>query len=302
MPSLKNGQSITVWIYTKIPEEYEENKTITNCVKKAELQRELTCDDDIQWNGLLIAACNVGATEVSNGNNPASFGNYYQWGNNNPMGDYTVDQYQPVRNTSINARDYLPSQYTSSEFITVNPRDYPENPDLRGDKTNTNEARKGPCPEGYHVPSLSEWETLFKGMSNADTNVLVETLKFPYGGRRDGNTARLVDLNQGNRGGYRSSTPFSAMLERSHMIKLSPSEFTIEPYNRNEGLNVRCFKDTLPEAIENTLDEPVCDTVNIVPKGELEREKTASTSRVTQVGDEIIYTLKFTGTGGKTEA
>ncbi|MBO4203686.1 hypothetical protein J5893_02525 [bacterium] len=47
-------------------------------------------------------ACNLGATEVGNGE--ASYGNYYQWGNNHPMGDGKLTgEYLPNSTGKIDA-------------------------------------------------------------------------------------------------------------------------------------------------------------------------------------------------------
>ena len=61
---------------------------------------------DITHNGITIMACNLGATEVYNGNNQESYGNYYQRGNNYPMGDAFVATYTPNNKTRVNASAY----------------------------------------------------------------------------------------------------------------------------------------------------------------------------------------------------
>ena len=63
----------------------------------------IPCDGapDITYNGITIMACNLGATEVGNGEN--SYGYYYQRGNNYPMGDYTIATYTPYTSTKVDA-------------------------------------------------------------------------------------------------------------------------------------------------------------------------------------------------------
>lgn len=57
--------------------------------------------EDITYNGYTIMACNLGATKVGNEN--TSYGNYYQRGNNYPMGDASVATYSPTSSTQVDA-------------------------------------------------------------------------------------------------------------------------------------------------------------------------------------------------------
>ena len=64
---------------------------------------------DIQYNGFTIQACNVGATEVFASFHPKSatmYGNYYQRGNNYPMGNGSVTTYTPNSSTKVNAAGF----------------------------------------------------------------------------------------------------------------------------------------------------------------------------------------------------
>ena len=59
---------------------------------------------DITYNGFTIMACNLGATEVGTGT--TSYGNYYQRGNNYPMGDASVATYSPTSSTQVDASTF----------------------------------------------------------------------------------------------------------------------------------------------------------------------------------------------------
>lgn len=64
---------------------------------------------DIQYNGFTIKACNLGATEVFASFHPKSdtmYGNYYQRGNNYPMGDYSVTTYTPNSSTAVSVAGF----------------------------------------------------------------------------------------------------------------------------------------------------------------------------------------------------
>ena len=144
---------------------------------------------DITYNGYIIKACNLGATTV--GSKEVSYGNYYQWGNNYPMGDYTVNSYTPTSSFVVNASAYWPwNPYFSWTRITADYWDRSNNPNLRwgsGDTDTTNgpgtwRDRQGPCPDGYHVPSALE---LIELVSGATIKILDGYLFLPYAGFRN---------------------------------------------------------------------------------------------------------------------
>lgn len=63
--------------------------------------------------------------------------------------------------TRVDASTYWPwNYYSSNTFITSYSWDTSWNANLWGDTTNTNEARKWPCADGFHIPSNSELTAL----------------------------------------------------------------------------------------------------------------------------------------------
>lgn len=65
--------------------------------------------------------------------------------------------------SQTNASAYWPNNYySSSTFRNVQGahRDSSLNQDLWWNTTNTKVARRWPCPEGFHVPTISEWFTV----------------------------------------------------------------------------------------------------------------------------------------------
>jgi len=112
-------------------------------------------------NWITIADKNLGATEVYEDGDTlseANSGKYYQWWNNYGFpftGAVTTSSGQ------VNAQNYWPwNYYSSSTFITTNPRDSSWNSNLWWSVTWTNGAMKWPCSEWYHIPTKSEWQTI----------------------------------------------------------------------------------------------------------------------------------------------
>ena len=112
-------------------------------------------DDWTNW--LTIADKNLWATstDITSEN---SYGNYFQRGNNYPFPTtWTVT----TSNTRVNAQDYWPwNYYNSSTFITGTSWDSSYNNNLWGWVTDTNIAKRWPCDEWWHIPSLSEVQDL----------------------------------------------------------------------------------------------------------------------------------------------
>lgn len=119
---------------------------------------------------IIIMDRNLGATtdDVSLCNPydcPQSISGYfYQWWNNKPR-----PSEWPLRYTQdyvTNASAYWPNNYfydTSDKpriYYTSNDWAQPKNDNLWWNSTNTNIARRWPCPTGYHVPSYDEWTAL----------------------------------------------------------------------------------------------------------------------------------------------
>ena len=110
---------------------------------------------------LTIADKNLWATQVRNDGDTLSesnCGKFYQWGNN-----YWFPATWPTitSSTAVNAGTYWPwNYYSSSTFITGAYWDSSYNRNLWGEVTWTYEAKQWPCFSWYHIPSISEWNTL----------------------------------------------------------------------------------------------------------------------------------------------
>lgn len=90
----------------------------------------------------------------------ANCGNYYQWGNNY---GFSFNWLTDISKTRVDASTYWPWNYYSSS-IFIKSGDYDrstvQNDNLWWNTTNTLVARQGPCNSGFHVPTLTEVESL----------------------------------------------------------------------------------------------------------------------------------------------
>ena len=181
---------------------------------------------------------NLGATRVATAyNDSASYGHLYQWGR-------YADGHQISSSgttTTLSSSD-SPGH---SDFIisTVSPFDWrsPQNFNLWLGVSGIN----NPCPSGFRIPTIGEWQTLITAMGGFTTstcgavnnclNIAYNSaLKIPSSGMRSAADATLN--NQGTQGIYRSTTS-STMSFWSFAVYPSTS------YARGSGFSVRCIKD-----------------------------------------------------------
>lgn len=115
-------------------------------------------------NWITIADKNLGATEVYNDWDTLTAENswwFFQWWNNH-MFAFTWPTSSEIMDSSysVDARNYWPWNYYDAAYFVlwdVNKNwDYSRNTNLRWNDTNTNEARRWPCSEWFHIPSKDE--------------------------------------------------------------------------------------------------------------------------------------------------
>ncbi len=137
---------------------------------------------------ITIADKNLWATQVYNSWDTLSEDNawkYYQRGNNY---GFSFTWTATTSSTQVNASNYWPwNYYSSSAFITTNPRDNSDNANLWGATTWTNEAMKWPCDSWYHIPTniefnnlLNIWYNLWAWSLSTDGDSIKNLLKLPY--------------------------------------------------------------------------------------------------------------------------
>ncbi|MDD3302002.1 MAG: prepilin-type N-terminal cleavage/methylation domain-containing protein [Candidatus Gracilibacteria bacterium] len=189
--------------------------------------------------GYTISSCNIG-TNIS-GTGESSYGIYFQWGRNKGFSiDDITQQTTKISGTiGLNAStdtygfvwsESLPSPLTwASTDITDN----------WGSLTNTSEARKGPCEEGYHIPSNLEWIAIISaGGWGMNGTGFINDIKIPMAGRRYYATG--VVGYKGSNGNYWSSshtTNYAYELQYNN-ISIYPSSASY----RVDGKPIRCIK------------------------------------------------------------
>ncbi len=175
---------------------------------------------------------NLGATQVATTRtDPASIGHLFQWGR--------LDDGHQVRTSStttvLSSTDVPGHGY----FIRVsaNPFDWrsPQNNNLWQGVNGTN----NPCPEGFRLPTQSEWDTERLSWSPVNAfGAFASPLKLPIGGYRDEFSGEVH--NEGTYSQYWSSSvndPMSMCL----LFDLDSAWFAEN--DRAYGFSVRCIRD-----------------------------------------------------------
>ena len=210
----------------------------------AELGLISLSSDGESW--ITIADKNLWATTVYNDGDTlseANCGKYYQRGNNY---GFPFTWSVTTSNSSTSAWSYWPwNYYSSSTFITAQPRDANKNNNLWWWTTWTNAAMQWPCPSGYHVPTQTERQSLqdlwvsIGALSLSNWTSFKIYLKMPFAGRRvysSGNTA-----NQDTYGYYWSSMVTSVFNGIAYV--LAASSAYIETYEAvSDWHSIRAFK------------------------------------------------------------
>lgn len=110
----------------------------------------------------------------------------------------------------------------------------------------TTNSRKWPSPDGFHVPSIFEWDwlvTIMESLSLTTWNDLRINLHMPFVGCRDGYNTDLTF--QWSRGCYWSSSPDEPNSpEYSYYLLIDSSNVLAGQWTRTVGFSVRSFKDS----------------------------------------------------------
>ena len=188
-----------------------------------------------------IADKNIWATTVYNDWDTLSqnnCGKYYQWGNN-----YWFPFTWSVSTSSskVNASNYWPwNYYSSSTFITINGSwDSSDNNNLRWWITWTNAAMQWPCDSWFHLPLISERNTIYNVWvslwlwSSSSWNWAKTYLKIPMVWYRNNTNATVT--SQGTAWNYWSSSPDASYPNYARYMTFSSSTFKPQEYG------FRCF-------------------------------------------------------------
>ncbi len=172
---------------------------------------------------------NLGANQVAtNSLDEQAFGDLYQWGR-------AADGHQ---------------NRTSTVIYTVSNNDSPNNVNFIGTQPNWQSpqnnslwqgvnGKNNPCPVGYRIPTITEWENEKKIWGNPFNSVL----KLPNAGMRTNGGQLYLGTSSERDGAYWSSTisgDYINVMELQgtyRLIRLTPT------YYRSTGASVRCIKD-----------------------------------------------------------
>jgi uncharacterized protein (TIGR02145 family) len=185
---------------------------------------------------------NLGATQVATAyDDSASYGYLYQWGR-----DFDGHQIPTSSITTTVSPTDTPG-HANFISVLVSPWDWrsPQNDNLWQGAGGIN----NPCPEGFRLPTQSEWATLVAAANITGRNTAFSSsLKLPAAGGRTGNGGALGGA--GLNGLYWSSSLQSTYKEPLRMFfSYFPNQvFVDEVSNQSRGLraaggSVRCIKD-----------------------------------------------------------
>ncbi len=174
---------------------------------------------------------NLGASRVATSSSDSqAYGSLYSWGRR-PDGH----QLRNSGTTSTLSNSDTPGH---NKFILTTPesrydwRIVPNSNLWQGSNGINN-----PCPIGYHVPTMAEWNTEINSWSARNTSgAYASPLKLTIGGWRDSGAS----INNSDEGWYWSSSPSG---DYSYYLRFNSTAVVTYGNGRGDGQNIRCIKD-----------------------------------------------------------
>lgn len=187
----------------------------------------------ISSTGKIWMDCNLGASQVaSSKTDVAAYGDLYQWGR-------AADGHQ-IRTSSKTNIQSSTDQPANGFFIAGTGIDNwrsPENTNLWQGVNGVN----NPCPSGFRLPTIAEWEAERKNWSTNNANgAFASPLKLSLAGFRSNTTGNLSNL--GTIGFYASSTVDNTNIIKPLRFSENSGVTTNTSVGRARGLSVRCIK------------------------------------------------------------
>jgi uncharacterized protein (TIGR02145 family) len=172
---------------------------------------------------------NLGASQVANSSNDtASKGDLFQWGR-------AADGHQCRSSQTTNVISFSDQVGHGDFIIEFNNWLWTQNSNLWDGVNGMN----NPCPEGYRLPTASEFDQeRLTWSSNDEIGAFLSPLKLPLTGYRGLGTGDF--LNDNTHGYYWSST---ANCNDSRNLGFRSGSAGISSNNRAQGFSVRCIKE-----------------------------------------------------------
>ncbi|MCK9272421.1 prepilin-type N-terminal cleavage/methylation domain-containing protein [Candidatus Gracilibacteria bacterium] len=248
-------------IYSKFPGEDGISGTSDDCDKDNIKIGTGTATEQI-W-----SACNLGAKIAFDGTNagiyntpPSSLrggyddvnGKIYQWGRDKGFSSNDISQQSTLLTSNPNGNDIYDFIWSGTLLL---PYDWlnPQINDIWGGSTTDSVTidgqtdktkRKGPCPIGWHVPSVKEFQDACNSIAgtickNGTTYATVRaTLLLPLAGYRQWKTGLYE--SQGSVGQYWSSSPSG--ISGFNLMLINNAVYTSVGNVRSYGSSIRCIK------------------------------------------------------------
>jgi uncharacterized protein (TIGR02145 family) len=108
--------------------------------------------------------------------------------------------------------------------------------------------RQWPCPDGWHIPTASEWSDVFNYWSkeNWSTNVsnFVNSLELPFPWSLSRSAGNYYQTSYWNEWDYWSTSTSNSAQQPSYILKITSTSYnSYITENRANWFSIRCFKD-----------------------------------------------------------
>ncbi|MDH6304582.1 uncharacterized protein (TIGR02145 family) [Parabacteroides sp. PF5-5] len=199
----------------------------------------------VVFKGVTWAPVNVGATEIGNSAELKHTGYYYQWGRNKSFVYGSTGDTQPGPVTYAQAMDIYKDKFITTDAV---PSDWlnTKNDELwRGDN------HRGPCPEGWRVPTGDEFKLIQTAYGNTyNSTVAFRSNRLEIKGENPGETLFIPTTGirhvngpwerQGTHGYYWGSESDGPNVSR---LRFDASVLSAEAGIRGLALPVRCVQE-----------------------------------------------------------